>query len=358
MLIYLNMNYYYLDGLNKLGPYSQREILELNLPINTLILREDKSNWFPKSEFKELEFSQLNQAPRSSEDSTSNFKINKLKYVLIFVGFLSVMLISFWVYKRNTLDEETAKVLSLKFFNMLIVKNNSTEDFEKIYPSFGIIGSRTVFNTICEINNISKNTEGEIEIFASYKPNPSTNIPIYLLIAKENGYAFIKSSKGINYAYYNNVLNYGKKKGCLTGTEDDVKMGLIITDKNLKNDLEIETKLKVQDLYSKIKKTSNIQKEYGYAHGEVTISNASNIFLTAYDFTCRIEYYDSRGKITSSEKLNFWEGIPPNGSATSSIYNSSSNASTYKIIFNLNDNDAILNKVKDEVIAQTNFGCN
>jgi hypothetical protein len=352
------MNYYYLDGLNKLGPYSQREIWELNLPFNTLILREDKSSWLPKSEFKELELSQLNQVPRSIEEKTSNFKINKLKYVLISVSFVSVMLISFWVYKRNTLDEETAKELSLKFFNMLIVKNNSTEDFEKIYPSFGIIGTRTVFNTICEITNISKNAEGEIEIFATYKPNKVSNIPIYLLIAKENGAAFIKSSKGINYAYYNNVLNYGKKMGCLSGTEDDVKMGLIITDKNLKFDLDIKTKLKVQDLYSKIKKTSDLQKEYGYTHGEVTISNASNIFLSAYDFTCRIEYYDSKGNITSSEKLNFWEGIPPNGSATSSIYSSTSNASTYKIIFNLNDNDAILNKVKDEVIANTNFGCN
>lgn len=352
--------YYYLDGLEKKGPFTKDEFVELKLSNNTLISRNDKSNWTPKSDFNELMNYTDSDSLKSNKvgSNSGNSNQSKTRFFLSSLVLAIVIIVALVIYNQNSLDEKSAKDISLKFFNMLTVKNNSSEDFEKIYPSFRSIGNRVVFNNICEITNLTKNDEGDYEIFASYKPNKITNHQIYLLVSKENGFVFIKSSKGINYAYYDNVLNFGKKKGCLSGSEDDVKMGLIIVEKNLKYNLELETKLQIQDLYSKIKKTSNIQKEYGYAHGDVTISNESNIFLSNYDFTCRIEFYDSNGQITSSEKLNFWEGIPRHGSASSSIYSSKENSSTFKIIFNLNDNELILNKLKEDVIEKTNFGCN
>lgn len=351
------MKYYYLDGPDKLGPFSQSEISKLNLPINTLILRDDKSNWLPKSDYKELDTFILNEDLNSTKIEGTNFGVNIIKYIIVTIGVIVVLGFSFGIYKRFTLDEESAKEISLKFFNMLTVKNNSTEDFEKIYPEFALIGTRPVLNNICDINSISKNTEGEIEIYASYKPNKVSNFPIYLLITKENGVVIIKSSKGINYAYFDNVLNYGKKKGCLTGNEDDAKMGLIIKDKNLKDELETEGQIQIQNLYRSIKRTSNLEKNYGYVSGDVTISNESNIFLSNYDFTCRIEFYDANGQITESQKLYFWEGVPQQGSTSTNVMTTSENSTSFKIIFNLNDSEDLKNKIKDEVIAKTNFGC-
>lgn len=48
------MKYYYLDGIEKKGPYTLEEIRSRNLSSDTMIYREDKSNWLPLSDFEEL----------------------------------------------------------------------------------------------------------------------------------------------------------------------------------------------------------------------------------------------------------------------------------------------------------------
>lgn len=48
------MKYYYLDGIEKKGPYTLEEILSRNLSFDTMIYREDKTNWLALSDFEEL----------------------------------------------------------------------------------------------------------------------------------------------------------------------------------------------------------------------------------------------------------------------------------------------------------------
>ena len=48
------MKYYYLDGIEKKGPYTLEEILSRNLSSDTMIYREDKTNWLALSDFDEL----------------------------------------------------------------------------------------------------------------------------------------------------------------------------------------------------------------------------------------------------------------------------------------------------------------
>lgn len=48
------MKYYYLDGIEKKGPYTLEEILSRNLSSDTMIYREDKTNWLALSDFEEL----------------------------------------------------------------------------------------------------------------------------------------------------------------------------------------------------------------------------------------------------------------------------------------------------------------
>jgi hypothetical protein len=51
---FLNMKYYYLDGIEKKGPYTLEEIISRNLSSDTMIYREDKTNWLALSDFDEL----------------------------------------------------------------------------------------------------------------------------------------------------------------------------------------------------------------------------------------------------------------------------------------------------------------
>ncbi len=48
------MKYYYLDGIEKKGPYTLEEILSRNLSSDTMIYREDKTNWLALSDFEEF----------------------------------------------------------------------------------------------------------------------------------------------------------------------------------------------------------------------------------------------------------------------------------------------------------------
>ena len=48
------MKYYYLDGIEKKGPYTLEEIIYRNLSSDTMIYREDKTNWLALSDFEEL----------------------------------------------------------------------------------------------------------------------------------------------------------------------------------------------------------------------------------------------------------------------------------------------------------------
>ncbi len=48
------MKYYYLDGIEKKGPYTLEEILSRKLSSDTMIYREDKTNWIALSDFEEF----------------------------------------------------------------------------------------------------------------------------------------------------------------------------------------------------------------------------------------------------------------------------------------------------------------
>ena len=261
-----------------------------------------------------------------------------------------ILLASYFIYERFTLSEEEAKNTSNRFFNMLVMKNYS-DQFVDVYPNFNQIGARVAPFELPKINNISKNSDGDFEVYSSIG-----NIPIYLLISKSNNKAIVKSSKGINYAYYNRVLEYGKKKGCLTGNENDIEMGKIIEDKKLKSDLELETKFKINDIYYNLKITNDIKQSYGMTSGNVTIKN-NNYFDIGYgDLDCIVEFYNRNGNIVSSEKLYFFE-IRAQGSASSSVYSSSESAVSFKIIPTVKNTEEIKNKIRDRIIAETDFGC-
>ena len=286
-----------------------------------------------------------------------NTSLNIKKFIILLAICVATITIYF-VYQRFALSEDTARETSNRFFNMLIMKNLNEDEIEKLYPAFNLVGSRIKFNNICIINNISRNSDGDYEVYASYEPNKFNSYPIYLLISRENNETYIKSSKGINYAYYDKVLEFGKKKGCLTGNEDDIKMGYIISEKRLRSDLEFETDLRMQSLYNNIKTSSDIQNRWGSVSGNVTVTNKNDIDFSSYDIDCRVEFYNRAGQITSTEKVYLFNGVPAHGSASGHVFSTSQNSSTFKIIPTLNNNDEIRNKIREKIIENTQYGCN
>jgi hypothetical protein len=277
-----------------------------------------------------------------------------LKKVYLIAGSVIVtcviILASYFLYQRFTLTEDEAKNASNRFLNMLVMKNNY-DQFEDIYPDFNQIGARVVPNELPKINNISKNSEGDFEVYTSIG-----NIPIFLLISKSNNKAIIKSSKGISYAYYNKELEYGKKKGCLTGIENDVEMGIIIKNKNLSTDLELETDLRMSLIYSKLKVSDNIKEQYNYASGTVTITNENDFSFEYGDIDCTVEFYNSNGDIVNSSELSFYD-IKANSSASTSVFADTKNAVKFNIIRTVKNSDRLKNKIRDIIVSETDFGC-
>ena len=357
------MKYYYLDGIEKKGPYSLAELRSRNLSSDTMVYREGRQNWARLSDFEDIN-SKIEVAPnkikKEVKNDINNYKWDKKNNKKLFSSIIIIFLIitSYFVYQRFALTEDTARETSNRFFNMLMMKNSNGDEIKKLYPDFDLIGSRIKFLNLCTINNISRNSDGDYEIYASYAPDKFDSYPIYLLISRENNETYIKSSKGINYAYYDKVLEYGKKKGCLTGNEDDVKMGDVISEKRLRGELEFDTDVRMQSLYNNIKTSSDIQNRWGSVSGDVTVTNKNDIDLSSYDIDCRVEFYNRAGQITSTEKVYLFNGVPARGSASGSVFSTSQNSSTFKIIRTLKNNDELRNKVREKIIEETMYGCN
>jgi hypothetical protein len=358
------MKYYFLDGIDKKGPYTKAEILSRNLNADTMIYREDKNNWSPLSDFEELNTTETIDVEKSEDKKQIKFdkkaidNSNKNNKKALIISLISILLVvaGYFIYKNFSLSEEEARVTSNRLFNALLIDGLDENTIKELYPEIYLIGSRIKFNKPCVINNISKNSDGDYEVYATYEHNEAYSYPIHLVISKKNNIAFIKSSKGINYAFYDKVLEYGIKKGCLTGKESDVEIGEIIKITNLRSNLELETKFKIEDLYSNLKTSDDIKMDWGYISGNVTISNRNDFDFDYLDLNCRVEFYDRSGQITSTSKI-YIGGIEAHSSASSTIFSSSSKSVKYKIIPTINVTDELSNKMKDKIIRETEYGC-
>jgi hypothetical protein len=282
----------------------------------------------------------------------------KKAYLIISSVIVTVLIITIvlYTYKRFSITEEEARTTSNKFFNMLIMENLSTKEFEELYPSFNELDHRVVLKKKCEINSLSKNSDGDFEVYSSVEISKNNSIPIYLLLSKSNGKVIIKSSKGVNYAYYNRILEYGKKKGCLSGNENDAEMGKIIDEKKLNSDLELETRLKMNNIYDNLKVSNDIKKNYGMISGNVTVKNNNDFDLGFGDIECIVEFYNTNGNIIDSQEIYLFE-ISAYGSKSNSVYSSSGSAASFKIIPTIKNTDALRNRIRDRIVLETNYGC-
>lgn len=121
------MTYYYLDGLEKKGPYTLSEMLSRNLNPETMIFREDKSNWYKLSDLEELnvtevepeidlaenDFIKTTKENNKNPDLTEERKIKLPNYVYLILMILISIGSSFLILnnqKRNDLGKINIKI--------------------------------------------------------------------------------------------------------------------------------------------------------------------------------------------------------------------------------------------------------
>ena len=273
---------------------------------------------------------------------------NKLVLPLIIaVGVLT----AFILYQKFSFTESMARETAKKFFNILMIKG-SNKEFDEVYPTFGK-GSRIVTPIICKISSVTKRDDGNYDVYASYEASKIKVYPISLVINRSGK---IVNSRGVSWAYYDKTMEYGKKLGCLTGSEEDVEMEKIISDKNLRSKLEMLTNVELSIIYDKIKATGKLKYEWGYANGTVVVSNNSPYNFEYGEIKCQVKFYSPNGILTNTEDVLITD-LPAYSSTSRMVYASVSSSSSYKIVPEIVENDNLKNNVKDYIIRTTSYGC-
>jgi hypothetical protein len=280
-----------------------------------------------------------------------NFK-DKRTLRLSFV--ITILFISgYFIYMKFSLTEQDARNTSKRLFNMLMMENVNKTELHKLYPSIEDMTSWAILKNPCHINNISKNSDGDYEVYATYKSTQNTNYSIFLLVGGTSNSPIIKSSKGLNYAYFDKVFEYGKKIGLLTGEEDDVELGNIIFVKSIREELQIKAQDKFKEIKSNLKITSNIVNYSDYVSGGISIINNNNIVFEYPELEFKIDFFDNNNQIIFSKNEPILQNVGAYGSYSTRIFEQKYNSTRYRIIPVINSNTiAFTNKVKDLIIQE------
>ena len=334
------------------GPYDFKELFSHNINAKSKVWHNGLEDWI---EFESLP-DYTDYLDFIKEQNVKAKKNWKKKLSLIFLGIL-FFLAGIFLYNTFSLSKDIAEEEAQRLFSLLSIENPDTKELELLYPNFTDIGQRLVLKGKIEINNISKNSSGNFDVFATY----NQRTPINVEVSRENFKNKIISSKGLSYYYYNQIRNYGIKKGCLTGNEDDIELGRIVKSKDLESNLNIDTATKIAEYYDNIKKEENIYESGGYfptLSGNVTITNNNNVYLDNSSIKCNLLILDYNGNVIESSPLYFFNTIRPHSSESARVYSTIPNgASKYRVEFDVNISENISNLLKEEVIRNIKKNC-
>jgi hypothetical protein len=287
-------------------------------------------------------------------------KKSKKNVILFFLFFVVTFLLigSYFLYQKLSFSEKDARENANRLFSMLSMSNLESKLVSEVYPDFSKIDNYILLKRKCIITNISENSDGDFEVYANYKLSANSIYPIFLIIGKVDNKIIVKSSKGLCYAYYNNLLEYGKKKGCLIGSENDVEMATIIKNKNLQVLYNIDISSKYSEIKKNIEINDNINSSgYGFINGNITLYNNNNFNLSSLDFDCELILYNYNDEIVHSDKIYFFQGINSHSSASSNVMTSSHNSVKYKVNIKLRQGYSLKNKIETLVIQEAYNDC-
>jgi hypothetical protein len=197
------MEYYYLDGIDKKGPFSKEEILSKNLKNETLIFHDGISNWTPLENCESLKLPILEE-PRNQENQVTTettktitepqkIKIPSFLFLIFFLG-LCVLLSYFYTTNKK---ESDLKIINSKIEDVFNGKdeicdyqkdgvrgklqeptlftpqdnegNSLVEFFECESGGWTVLSLKKVINGFEYINNYSTNMGFKV-VESNYKP--------------------------------------------------------------------------------------------------------------------------------------------------------------------------------------------
>jgi hypothetical protein len=130
------MNYYYMDGLEKKGPYTEEEIKSRNLPPETLVIKEGMTQWSTLKDFVELYHENEIQNRIHSEEKAlssniienrSDKKLKVSSYYILSAGILGVILLSYGIV---SIQKKNDLVSFKKSINELMSGKNIISDYD------------------------------------------------------------------------------------------------------------------------------------------------------------------------------------------------------------------------------------
>ena len=269
---------------------------------------------------------------------------HQIKYIILVSAI--VVLAGILIFQKFSFTEEMAKTTSNKFFTILMSKN-SRKEFEEIYPNYGK-GPRIITPVICMFNSITKRDDGCYDVYASYEVSKAKTNTIYIIVDR-NGK--IVNSRGVSPACYDKTLEYAQKIGCLTVSENDVEIEKVIKDRNLRQNLDNLANTMIQYANDQIKSNGKISITYGFASGNVVLTNNTPYDFDYGEIKCQVNFYSNDGSLTNTQDV-YISNLPAYGSTSGMVYAETNSSSRYSITHSIIDNFNFRNKVKDHIIKE------
>jgi len=257
----------------------------------------------------------------------------------------------FFLYKKFSFTEEMARNTAKKFFNILMIKG-SNKEFEEAYPLLGN-GARVVTPLLCKINSVTKRDDGNYDVYAVYEASKFKVYPISIVVNRDGK---VVNSRGVSYAYYDKTLEYGKKLGCLTGSEEDVEMEKIISDKRLRSKLNTLMEIELNSIHDKITTNQKISNSWGFVSGNVILSNNSPYNLDYGDIKAQVNFYSSNGFLVDTYEI-FITNLPAFSNTSQHVSSTQNSISSAKVLFEIKESDNLKNNIKENIIKTTSYGC-
>ncbi|MBW1618158.1 hypothetical protein [Empedobacter falsenii] len=287
---------------------------------------------------------------------------SSVKLPIIIVSFLIALLggASLFYYFQIRLTSEKASNEATNLFSLMSTKTTSDEkSLLKLYPNVDKIGKRVVIDKDIFIKNVVKNSKGNYIVYAIF----SNKYPIQVEIGQENFKNQVISSKGLSYAYYNNIMEFGIKKGCIIGDENDVELGLIIKNKKLESKFESLKILMNFNFKNNVKILPNVEEVNpyymsSYLKGDVSIVNNNNVLLKSGSVNLKLVFKDVNNNSIGGKSLFVNDVSAKNsGSANVFISNIPQNATSYELEWKI-----VLTKfneklIEDQIVLETTNDC-
>lgn len=177
--------YYYSQGGVSKGPYTIDELLSENISENTLVWREDLTDWIRAGDITELKGLIKKSPPPLPKDSQQRKTLFSNKLIIIFSSFIFIVLLVLFIknFESNKLDRfnkyEVVKEDSIKEMESLISIDQAIKIAEKKFLKYTPnIESEGKFITYTKTFNGDLNNDGlhEIVIYFACTPKSGGNM--------------------------------------------------------------------------------------------------------------------------------------------------------------------------------------